>query len=101
MHALPLIFEHGDVSHPNLLMTADEQLTVLDWERYERSGLPGHDLVFFLQYVAEARSSAVDRDPAQLAAFDAAFVGEAAWARPYLLRYAAELGVPEPVPAVC
>ena len=91
--ALPMILEHGDVSHPNLLMTADSQLTVLDWERYERCGLPGHDLVFFLQYVAEARMSAVAR-PAQLAAFDAAFVGEAAWARPHLLGYLAKLDVP-------
>jgi hypothetical protein len=89
-----LILEHGDVSHPNLLMTADSQLTVLDWERYEPSGLPGHDLVFFLQYVAEARMSAVTR-PAQLAAFDAAFVGQTAWARPYLLSYLTKLDVPD------
>lgn len=90
----PLILEHGDVSHPNLLMDTAGRLTLLDWERYERSGLPGHDLVFFLQYVAEASSSAVARAE-QLAAFDEAFVGADAWARPYLVDHVTALGVPD------
>ena len=89
---LPLVFEHGDLGHPNLLLTDRDQLAAVDWERSEPRGLPGHDLCFFLQYVGESRRAAFDRW-AQLRAFDEAFTGTDAWARPILLNHLAELGV--------
>jgi aminoglycoside phosphotransferase (APT) family kinase protein len=81
--ALPAVFEHGDMSHPNLLLGADGGLQVIDWERATERGVPGHDLVFYLQYLAESRRSAFTR-PEQCAAFDAAFVDPHGWARPAL-----------------
>jgi hypothetical protein len=30
---LPAVFEHGDLSHPNLLLAAPERLSAVDWER--------------------------------------------------------------------
>ena len=51
---LPEVIEHGDVSHPNLFVGADDRLIAVDWELGVRHGLPAHDLVGFLGYVAEA-----------------------------------------------
>ena len=51
---LPAVFEHGDLSHPNLLVRADGGLGVLDWELARPDGVPLHDLSFFLGYVALA-----------------------------------------------
>ena len=51
---LPAVFEHGDLSHPNLLVRADGGLGVLDWELARPDGMPLHDLSFFLGYVALA-----------------------------------------------
>jgi aminoglycoside phosphotransferase (APT) family kinase protein len=51
---LPGVFEHGDLSHPNLLVRPDGRLGVLDWELGRRDGLPLHDLCFYLEYVARA-----------------------------------------------
>lgn len=77
---LPSVFEHGDLSHPNLFLSADEgTLGVVDWERSTTDGVPGHDFVFFLQYVSESVRSGFTR-PAQLAAFDDAFLGPDPWA---------------------
>ncbi len=89
---LPLVFEHGDLGHPNILLMRDGRLGALDWERSELRGLPGHDLCFFLQYMAEARRSAFER-AAQLDAFDDAFIGRAGWARPWLSRHLDALAV--------
>lgn len=89
---LPLVNEHGDLSHPNLIMTATDRMSALDWERFEPAGLPCHDLTFFLQYIGESKSNAVERH-SQLVAFDHAFVGPDAWARPLLTRYATRVGV--------
>lgn len=76
---LPLVVEHGDLSHPNLIGLGNGTVGVIDWELAEPRGLPLVDLVFFLTYVAfaEARSSTVGR---QVQAFDDAFVGPDAWA---------------------
>ena len=52
--ALPTVFEHGDFSHPNLLLLADGRLAAVDWEQAEPEGLPGHDLFFFLGYLCHA-----------------------------------------------
>lgn len=75
---LPAVFEHADLSHPNLLVRADGGLQVMDWERSSLYGVPGHDLVFFLQYLGESSDMAFSR-VAQLAAFDKAF-GPGGWA---------------------
>jgi hypothetical protein len=50
---LPLVFEHGDFCHPNLLRQADGRLGVLDWERGDPAGLPAHDLFTFLAFAAD------------------------------------------------
>lgn len=89
---LPTVFEHGDLSDPNLLVRAGGSLQVLDWERANELGLPGHDLVQFLTYVADARRGA--RSTAErLASFDAAFVGASAWAKPILDEHLRARGV--------
>lgn len=75
---LPAVFEHADLSHPNLLVQADGRLQVMDWERSSLYGIPGHDLIFYLQYLSESSDMAFSR-VAQLAAFDKAF-GHGGWA---------------------
>ena len=93
LHAshVPLVCEHGDVSHPNLLLTADG-VGVLDWETAEPAGLPACDLFFFLTFIALAQRRWWWRQ-SHTAAFDQAFFGPSAWARPYVERYAAALGL--------
>jgi hypothetical protein len=88
---VPLVFEHGDLGHPNLVLGV-RGLGAVDWERAEPYGLPGHDLCFFLQYAAESLRGTFER-PGQLRAFDDAFTGPGAWARPWLARYARERGL--------
>ncbi len=89
---LPLVLEHGDLSHPNLILRAGGGLGVVDWELAQLAGLPAHDLVFFLTYIAFARQDA-RTTAAQIAAFRSAFFGRDAWARPYVLEYAERLGL--------
>jgi aminoglycoside phosphotransferase (APT) family kinase protein len=87
---IPLVFEHGDLSSPNILERKDGRVGVLDWELADPEGLPAVDLFFFLNYVAIARSQ--PREPGEfVAAFRAAFFGKTAWARPYVRRYAESL----------
>jgi hypothetical protein len=87
------VFEHGDLSHPNLLRLHGGGLGVLDWELADPRGLPAQDLFFFLTYVAFARERV--RDAADhLRAFDAAFFGARAWARPFVRAYAEALRIP-------
>lgn len=50
--ALPLVFEHGDLSHPNLIRLPGGGFGVLDWESGEPHGLPACDAFFYLAYVA-------------------------------------------------
>jgi hypothetical protein len=76
---LRFVFEHGDLSHPNLFELPDGRLGVVDWELAEWRGLPLHDFAFFLGYVAFARARARSL-PAHVEAFDAAFFGPKAWA---------------------
>jgi aminoglycoside phosphotransferase len=84
--ALPLVFEHGDLSHPNLFLFSDGTAGVVDWELAEPHGLPACDLFFFLTYVAFARRKARStRD--YITSFQAAFFGQSAWARPYIETY--------------
>jgi hypothetical protein len=90
---LPLVLEHGDLSHPNLLLEGD-RLAALDWERSELVGLPGSDLFFFLQYVAESRHATFELE-GQIVAFDEAFTGRFAWAAPWIRRYMVSIGIDE------
>ena len=89
---LPAVFEHADLSHPNLFLSAAGHLEVIDWERTTRRGVPGHDLVFLLQHLSESSRHAYLR-PDQGAALDAAFLDPGAWAPDLLRRYLAGLGV--------
>ncbi|RJT94887.1 aminoglycoside phosphotransferase family protein [Arthrobacter frigidicola] len=83
--ALPAVFEHGDLSHPNLFLQPDGSLQVVDWERSSPDGLPGLDLVFYLQYLGESLAGAYTRQN-QLTAFDEAF-GTGGWALDSLRRH--------------
>lgn len=89
---MALVFEHGDFSSPNVLMTDEGRVGVVDWELAEPRGTPATDLFFFLTYIAFARRNATRVDE-QVRAFREAFFGSAAWARPYVARYAERLGL--------
>jgi hypothetical protein len=49
--ALPLVCEQRDFGPWNVLVTADRELAVLDWESSEPEGLPALDLIYFLSYL--------------------------------------------------
>lgn len=89
---LPLVFAHGDLSHPNLIMLKQGGVGVVDWELADERGLPLEDALFFLTYVAFARAKAATGSQ-YVAAVDRAFFGPAAWAMPYLAGYARRLGI--------
>ena len=82
---LPAVVEHGDLSHPNLFLKPDGMLQVVDWERSRTEGVPGHDLVFYLQYLSESNEQAFLREN-QVTAFDKAF-GAGGWALAPLARH--------------
>jgi hypothetical protein len=75
---LPAPFEHGDLSHPNLFATTGGALVAIDWEQGGPNGLPLHDLVFFVGYLAE--SVHPPRDEAQRVACHARAMGDEGWA---------------------
>lgn len=101
---LPLVFEHGDLSSPNILILKNGKAGVVDWELASANSLPVLDLFFYLTFVAFARRDARRRSE-YLAAFHEAFFGHRAWARPYILRYVERLGLPsntiEPLFILC
>ncbi len=101
---LPCVLEHGDLSHPNLLILPRGGTGVVDWELAEPRGLPAQDLFFFLTYAAFAAGK-VRTTGRHVRAFHAAFFGRSAWARQYVLAYARQLGLPlsvlTPLLAVC
>jgi aminoglycoside phosphotransferase len=80
---LPLVLEHGDVSHPNLLQLPDGRIGLLDWERARDGGLPVGDLLSFLSYAARALGQ--EREEA--------FSGARGWATDHLVTYADRLGL--------
>lgn len=92
-YSFPSVFEHGDLSSPNLLLADDGQIGVVDWELAEPCGLPAADLFFFLNYVAFARSKASNHAE-HVAAFQEAFFGRNAWSLPYVSRYRQALNLP-------
>jgi hypothetical protein len=90
--SLPDVIEHGDVSHPNLLVTPSGGLAVVDWELGELHGLPGHDLAGFVAYVAVA--SAAARTPeAQGSAIARAIAEPGGWLHATSGVYAADIGL--------
>ena len=90
--AVPLVFEHGDLSHPNLIIRKPGELGVVDWELADERGLPLSDAIFFLTYIAFARAKATTGNE-YVAAFDRAFFGPTAWAMPYVATYARRLEI--------
>jgi len=91
---LPLVLSHEDLSHPNILISREGKIGIVDWELAEPRGLPGLDLFFFLNYLAFARRAA-SRESEYVAAFHEAFFGTGAWARPQVARYQEVLRLPE------
>ncbi|MFZ6004413.1 MAG: hypothetical protein ACOYXM_10830 [Actinomycetota bacterium] len=86
---LPVVFEHGDVSAPNIFRTSTG-IALIDWELARPVGLPGHDLFVALGFVARSVSSEVGG-----AALERAFLhSPPAWLRGELGRYARQLGLP-------
>lgn len=85
------VYQHGDLSHPNLLWGPDG-LQVMDWERANPIGLPGADLVFYLQYLAESRRDAYDR-AAQVLVFEETFGSSEAWGMVTVADYLGELSI--------
>jgi len=90
---LPSVFEHGDLSHPNVMILRDGGAGVIDWELAEPRGLPAMDLFFFLTYAAFALNRA-GTNGEYLRAFHAAFFERSAWARPFVSAYARRLQLP-------
>jgi thiamine kinase-like enzyme len=89
--ALPAVFEHADLSHPNLFLPVNGELQVVDWERASADGLPGHDLIFYLQYLGESVVGAFTRD-SQVSAFDRTF-GPGGWAHAVIREHLQGRGV--------
>jgi aminoglycoside phosphotransferase (APT) family kinase protein len=90
---MSLVFEHGDLSDPNLLWLRDGRVGIVDWELSQPRGLPLHDLCFFLAYVAVATARATHVN-SQVAAFHRAFFEPGGWARPLLAADAERAGLP-------
>jgi hypothetical protein len=57
---LPLVCEQRDFSPWNVLIDADDNWIVLDWESAELDGLPARDLIYFLTYLAFFRAGAME-----------------------------------------
>ncbi len=92
MEKVPLVFEHGDLSHPNVLLLRRGGIGVLDWELAEPQGLPGVDLFFFLAYAAFCRHEA-QKTGIHVPAFRDAFFGRSAWGIQHVLKYADQVGL--------
>ncbi len=90
--SIPQVFEHGDLGPVNIMVAKTGELGVVDWELAEPSGLPAVDLFFLLNLASPAWRRA-KRGSDYVAAFHATFFGPTAWARPYIGRYAASMGL--------
>lgn len=87
---IPRVFEHGDLSAPNLLMQQG-RLQVVDWELASPEGVPACDLFFGFHYLAAARQGWGPRDVTR--GFREAFFGPEAWATPIVREYGSDLGL--------
>lgn len=90
--ALPFVCEHGDLSHPNLVLDGPG-VAVLDWELARMDGLLAYDFFIFLTYVAVSRRKAASAT-ARLEAFKHAFFEPGAWTLPFVRAYADRMQVP-------
>lgn len=95
---LPLVVEHGDLSHPNLMLRTNGDQTppgigVVDWELADLQGLPGCDLFFFLTYVTFALHKSRENGR-HVEAFRNAFFGPQSWVNPYVRQYAERVHLP-------
>lgn len=88
----PLVCEHGDLSHPNIILLSETRVGVIDWELADPHGLPACDWFFFLSYVASALAQARTPDE-HLKAFVSAFFGQTAWAGALIRRYTQSMGL--------
>lgn len=99
-HVMPFVFEHGDLSHPNILVTPSGHVGVVDWELATPFGVPLADLIFFLTFVAFARYEARKRKT-YVEAYQQAFFGPEGWARNAVRRYVEAMCLPpRAVPAL-
>ncbi len=89
---VPVVHEHGDLAHPNLVRTPSGALGAVDWERARDDGLPLHDLSIGLAYVAAAARGATTAAD-QAAAYQAALTGPAPWVRDLVDAELARLGI--------
>ena len=88
--ALPLVFAHGDLCAPNVLIDGGE-IRVIDWEIPFSPGLPAFDLIHLLACTAQR-----DGDHDGLEVYQRAFFAEdglARLSRTVLERYARALGL--------
>ena len=95
---IPLVVEHGDLSHPNLMLREGNSPSatgagVVDWELADAQGLPACDLFFFLTYVTFALHQARE-NRRHLEAFHEAFFGVEPWIDPYVRKYAQRIDLP-------
>jgi aminoglycoside phosphotransferase len=90
--SVPSVFEHGDLSYPNILRLQDGRVGVVDWELGEERSFPGRDLFFFLAFVALAERRA--RTPRErIGAFHDAYLRPDAWATAIAARDAERLEI--------
>lgn len=82
----PLVFSHGDLSDPNILVLQQGGIGVVDWETAEPESMPGADIFFFLKFVSTALYSSGENG--HLAVFRRTFCSPDSWCRDYLARYA-------------
>jgi len=93
---VPRVIEHGDLSHPNLILLPSGRVGVVDWELAEEDGFPLHDLSFFLAFATFALRGCQRADD-YLAAFDDAFFSRGGWARSRVNGYVDALELDEEV----
>ena len=92
---LPTVVEHGDMSHPNLVMHGDG-LGLIDWELGSVDGMPLGDLAFFVGYVAFAKERATTPS-GHATALRAALASNDSWGMRALGAHADELGLPQQI----
>lgn len=96
---LPVPIEHGDLSHPNLLVSRGgsivrrrRTLSVIDWETGRAAGLVGADAAVFLAFVAFAVDNAHGPE-AEAASYGREFLREDGRGRLRLVRHLERRGV--------
>lgn len=87
---LPLVFEHGDLAPPNILLSDKGGIGVVDWELAVPEGLPAVDLFFFLTVAGFSWRGARNNND-YLEVFHETFFEPSAWALGYIRYYAERL----------